>query len=88
MFPRPFISRLNKNAELNGANNVNSISPVLPKGSANVKVGTGRSGGGDWCGTSVKIRMGRCRVELGVGTGVKIWTGRVFSVGSKWCGNF
>jgi len=34
----------------------------------------------------VKMWMGRCRVELGVGTGVKMLIGRVFSVGSKWCG--
>ena len=29
---------------------------------------------------------GRSGVEWGVGTGVEMWTGRVFSVESKWCG--
>ena len=35
---------------------------------------------------SVEMSMGRCGVELGVGTSVEMWTGRVFSVESKWCG--
>jgi len=29
---------------------------------------------------------GRSGVEWGVGTGVEMWTGHVFSVESKWCG--
>ena len=42
-----------------------------------VEFGTGCSGGDNWCGTSVKIGW-TC-----VGSSVKIWTGRVFSVESK-----